>query len=50
MLKKIEIFTIDVYYSVEHHGINKSHCVTLKFENQQSIVIGPKFIFIATKY
>jgi len=37
-LKKYEILTIDVYYTVEHHGINQSYCVTLKLENLQTLV------------
>jgi len=27
----------------EHHGIKRSCCVILKFKNQQTMVISPKF-------
>jgi len=46
MLKKFEIFTIYVYYSVKHHSISQSYCVIQKLENQQTMVIGPKFILL----
>ena len=46
MLEKSEIFTIDVHYSVQHHGINQIYRATLKLENQQTIVIGPKSILL----
>jgi len=46
ILKKYGSFTIDVYYSAKHHGINKSYCVTLKLGNQQTMVVGLKFILL----
>jgi len=45
-LKKSEVFTIDVYYSILNHIIDQNYCVTWKLENQQTMVIGPKFILL----
>jgi len=44
ILNIYETFTIDVYCNVEKHGINQSYHVILKLENQQTMVIGAKFI------
>jgi len=46
ILKKSEIFIIDVYNSLKRHGLNKSYYITLKFENQQTMDKGPKFMLL----
>jgi len=47
ILEKSKILTIDVYYSVQLHGVNQIYHVILKLENQQTMtIIGPKFILL----
>jgi len=46
ILKKYEIITIDVYYSVENNSVNQSYNITLNLKNQQTMVIGLKFSLV----
>ena len=46
MLEKIEILTIDVYCSLQCHGINQIYRVSLKLDNQQTMIIGLNFVLL----